>query len=102
MAMDPCYHSQPVRQHPVVYVVDCVKRSVKLGTYNVRTCLQGEKGIVELGLLAHELEGVSVGLYGLQEFSWPGKGDCDVCAQPSGLAKPWMLVWSGRDAQHAE
>ncbi len=68
MATDLCYHSQPVRQCPVVHLVDCVKCSVKLGAYNMRTCSQGEEGIVELGLLAHELEGVSVGLYGLQEL----------------------------------
>ncbi len=82
--------------------MDCVKRFVKLGTYNVRTCSWGEEGIVELGLLAHELEGVNIGLYGLQELSWPCKGDYDVYAQPSGLAKPWMLVWSRQDAQHVE
>ncbi len=44
----------------------------------------GEEGIVELGLLAHELEGVSVGLCGLQELHWLGKRECDVYAQPSG------------------
>ncbi|CAK9871494.1 unnamed protein product [Sphagnum jensenii] len=57
---------------------------------------------MELGLLAHELEGVSIGLYGLQELCWPSKGDYDVYAQPSGSAKPWKLVWFGWDAQHAE
>jgi hypothetical protein len=91
-----------VHRHPVVYAVDCVKCFFKLGTYNVRTCLRGEEGIVELGLMANELEGVSVGLYGLQELRWPCKGDYDVYAQPSGSARPWKLVWSGRDAQHAE
>jgi hypothetical protein len=63
--MDLCYHNQLVRQRPVVYAVDCIKHFVKLGTYNVRTCSRGEEGIMELGLLAHELEGVSVGLCGL-------------------------------------
>jgi len=58
-----------VRQRLVVYAVDCVKCSVKLGTYNVRTCSRGEEGIVELGLLVHELEGMNVGLCGLQELS---------------------------------
>ncbi len=102
MATDSCYHSQPMRHHPFVYDVDCVKHSIKLGTYNVRTCLQCEEGIMELCLLAHELEGMTVGFYGLQELPWPSKGDCDVYAQPSGSTKPWKLVWSGRDAQHAE
>jgi hypothetical protein len=78
--MDLCYHNQLVHQRPVVSVVDCVKRSVKLGTYNTRTCSRGEEGIMELGLLAHELEGVSVGLCGLQELRWPCKGECDVYA----------------------
>jgi hypothetical protein len=91
-----------VCQRPVVSVVDCVKHSVKLGTYNVRICLWGEKAIVELGLMAHELEGVNIGLCGLSELRWPCKGECDVYAQPSGLARPWKLVWSGWDAQHAE
>ncbi|CAM6043421.1 unnamed protein product [Sphagnum compactum] len=91
-----------MRQRPIVSAVDCVKRPVKLGTYNVRTCSRGEEGTVELGLLTHELKGVSVGLYGLQELHWPGKGECDVYAQPSGSTRPWKLVWSGRDAQHAE
>jgi hypothetical protein len=94
--MDPCYHSQLVRQRLVVYAINCIKRSIKLGTYNVRTCSRGEEGIVELCLLAHELEGVSVGLCGLQELRWPSKGDCDVYAQP------WKLVWFGRDAQHTK
>jgi hypothetical protein len=53
-------------------------------------------------LLAHELEGVSVGLCGLQEVLWPSKGECNVYAQLSGSTRPWKLVWSGRDAQHAE
>ncbi|CAK9226674.1 unnamed protein product [Sphagnum troendelagicum] len=43
-----------------------------------------------------------VGFYGLQELCWPYKGDCNVYAQPSVLARPWMLVWFGQDAQHAE
>ncbi len=63
--MDLCYHNQLVHQRPVVYAVDCIKRSVKLGTYNMRTCSWGEEGIVELGSLAHELEGVSIGLCGM-------------------------------------
>ncbi len=100
--MDPCYHSQLVCQRPIVSVVDCVKRSIKLGTYNMKICSQGEERIVELGLLAHELEGVSVGLYGSQELHWLGKGEFDVYAQPSGSTRPWKLVWFGWDAQHAE
>ncbi|CAM6076749.1 unnamed protein product [Sphagnum tenellum] len=36
------------------------------------------------------------------ELCWPYKGDCNVYAQPSVLARPWMLVWFGQDAQHAE
>jgi endonuclease/exonuclease/phosphatase family metal-dependent hydrolase len=91
-----------MHQHLIVFAVDCIKRSVKLGTYNVRTCSQGKEGIVELGLLAHELEGVSVGLCGLQKLHWPSKGECDVYAQPNGSTRLWKLVWFGRDAQHAE
>jgi hypothetical protein len=40
----------------------------------MKTCSRGEEGIVELGLLAHELEGVSVGLYGLQSYVGQAKG----------------------------
>ncbi len=68
----------------------------------MKTCSRGEEGIVELGLLTHELEGVSVRLCGLQELCWPCKGDCDVYAQPNGSARPWKLVWFRRDAQHAK
>jgi len=62
----------------------------------------GRRGNCGLGLLAHELEGVSVGLCGLQEVLWPSKGECNVYAQLSGSTRPWKLVWSGRDAQHAK
>jgi endonuclease/exonuclease/phosphatase family metal-dependent hydrolase len=102
-ATDPWLHSSPVCQRPLCSV-ECVKCHVRITTYNLQTCLEEEEGCLQLGLLASELEGVSVGFYGLQELRWRGARECNIPVQARVRGAKgegdWRLVWSWGGARH--
>ncbi len=60
---DPTITAMPVCRSAVV--VEIVKRLVRIGTYNLRSCAEGEEGWLQLSMLASELYSVGIGLCGL-------------------------------------
>lgn len=95
-ATDPTITAMPVCRS--VVVVEIVKRWVRTGMYNLRSCAEGEEGWLQLNMLAGELQSVGVGLCGLQELRWKRTRECDIV--PSSVPrtkgeKAWKLVWSG-------
>ncbi|CAK9222565.1 unnamed protein product [Sphagnum troendelagicum] len=85
-------------------VVEIVKRRVKIGMYNLRSCAEGEEGRLQLSMLTSELHSVGIGLCGLQELRWKHAGECNIVPSSMPGTKgegAWKLVWSGAD-QHRE
>lgn len=81
LATDPTITTMHVCQcRPTVEIV---KRQVKTGSYNLWSCAGGEEGHLQLSVLARELEGMSVGLCGLQELHWPHVGECNIVVPSS-------------------
>jgi endonuclease/exonuclease/phosphatase family metal-dependent hydrolase len=102
-ATDPTITAMPVCRS--VVAVEIVKRRVRIGTYNLRSCAEGEEGRMQLSMLAGELQSMGVGLCGLQELRWKHTGECDIV--PSNVpgtkgGGAWKLVWSGADQRREQ
>ncbi len=75
-ATDPTITAMPVCRF--VVTVEIVKRRVRIGTYNLWSCAEGEEGRLQLSMLVGELQSVGVGLCGLQELQWKHTRECDI------------------------
>ncbi len=60
-----------------------MKRKVRIGSYNLQSYVGDEEGHLQPSVLAGELEGMGVGLCGLQELHWPCARECDVVVPSS-------------------
>jgi endonuclease/exonuclease/phosphatase family metal-dependent hydrolase len=86
-------------------VVEIVKRRVRIGTYNLQSCAEGEEGRLQLSMLAGELQSVGIGLCGLQELRWKLTGECDIVpSKVTGIKGEgaWKLVWSGANQRREQ
>ncbi len=76
LAMDPTNTAMHVCQRrPIVEIMKC---QVKISSYNLQNYARGEEGCLQLSVLARELEGMGIGLCGLQELCWPHVRECDI------------------------
>ena len=74
-----------------------VNRHVRIASFNVRACPDGDEGLWKLSGLTAELHRLRIGLAGLQELRRPGSGQADVPAATNGPS--WSLLWSGHTQQ---
>jgi len=75
-ATDPTITAMPMCRS--VVAVEIVKRRVRIETYNLRSCAEGEEGRLQLSMLVGELQSMGVGLCGLQELQWKHTRECDI------------------------
>jgi endonuclease/exonuclease/phosphatase family metal-dependent hydrolase len=75
-ATDPTIIAMPVCWSAVA--MEIVKHRVRIGTYNLRSCAEGEEGRLQLSMLVGELQSVGVGLCGLQELQWKHTKECNI------------------------
>ena len=75
-----------------------VNERVRVASFNVRTCPDGEEGLWKLSGLTSELEQLGISLAGLQELRRTGSGEASLPAVSSNGS--WFLLWSGHKQQH--
>ncbi len=46
--------------------------------YNLRTCVVGVEGRLELAMLARQLSNLGIEFYGLHDLRWLSEGECDI------------------------
>ncbi len=92
LVMNPTITAMPMCQCRLV--VEIVKCQVKIGSYNLRSCAGGKEGRLQLSVLIGELEGMGVGLCGLQELCWPRARECEIGGRVGiGLCGLQKLRW---------
>ncbi len=102
-ATNPTITAMPVCWSAVA--MEIVKRRVRIGTYNLRSCAEGEEGQLQLSMLASELQSVGIGLCGLQELRWKRVGECNITPSSVRGTKgegAWKLVWSGANQRREQ
>ncbi len=55
-----------------------MKCHVRLAMYNLRTCVVGVEGRLELAMLARQLSNLGIEFYGLHDLRWLSEGECDI------------------------
>ena len=72
-----------------------INQIVRIGTFNVRSCREGEDGESQLTQLTRELRDLNIGMCGLQELRRPGSGQSAV--HSGSREADWSILWSGKE-----
>jgi len=75
LAMNPTITTMLMCQRRLA--IEIMKHQVRIGSYNLQSYAGAKKeGCLQLSVLVEELEGMGIGLCGLQELHWPRVKEC--------------------------